>query len=372
MLSFYGADTYSEYDNNWKHKINKLFYTKAIGNFKLDAGFGYDYEKSSNFFCNSDSSINDSLSTYTYDNYLFIKRLTYNTFYGNLNSVININTASSLLLGFDCSYTRIRGFSFRESYMRTYRTAPAYDDMIEYNHYCGNDYNYYHSAGLGLLKKYTSKTNQKKTSVIYAQWKFYRNHLLPKLGDTVPSVFQNIHPRSASFYGIDNTINRINLNYLVTNTLSDSIGIQYPLLFNLPWCQHAMDFLQLTISYGDSRYIDKYIDTDSITNFYGTIKRSSLQSLSFSLECMPKLFFIGKFYCNLYTFCAYSPPINDKYHSLELSLYPGIGTKFSLLNTFLLDFNICTGNIAFATDFYNGFDFWFMYPAIQLRIAVLR
>jgi hypothetical protein len=374
-LSFSGSD-HLQNQSHWYHGINKIYYSQKFGNLTLETGIGYDYNREKSLSYQYDTNEINSYNNIQY-NYINIKNIVKNSYFGNLNLLFSLNNVASLIAGLEFLYTTIQGSSYEESYTTGYDTYGLHISSSSIMHkYSKKDYYLQYSAGAGILRNESYLFKNNDALCIIFHWSGDHSYVSPKK-ITQPRFFTNDQPsinlRSESEY-----TNFFDLQFLRFNKAADSFNDLNSSNFKLQWTKFTTEYLKGSISYSNFRSrtlqvstYPEYEDIDQL-NYPKSFYQSN--DLHLRLESLQKVHFFRYFYLNASSFLEYNLSPSPYYN--QQSFYgwvlPGIGAKFPLLHTFLIDLRYPLGIFHLYTDFNNYYVSYNLEPAIQLRIAVLR
>jgi hypothetical protein len=371
-LSFSGTDRIRG-QNDLELGMNKIFYSRKFGNLTLETGIGYDYEREKTLSYQYDTSEITNFNKIQYNN-IDIKNIVNTSFFGNFNSIFSVSNTASLITGLEFLYTTIIGASYEESYSIKYHEEGAsfsgYSSQSLYNK---KDYFFQYAAGTGVLRNESFMFKKDDASSIILQWTGYHSYLSPKM--MTQTYFFRDDEETPTVYSSSKYTNTFDLQFLRFNKASDSFNNLFSPEDKLQWLVFSSDYVKSTISYSNSHSRYLCIEADPEDSERSMFSKTFYQSNDFHLLLAnrSKMVFFRYFYLNVSSNLEYDLSTIDcgsQYFSGWFG--PGIGAKFSLFHTYLIDLKYSIGSSGFYTDFGFLDAYYEFYPAIQLRIAVLR
>jgi hypothetical protein len=374
-LSFSGSD-YLQGKSDWDHGINKIYYSRKFGNLTLETGVGYDYNRVKSLSYQYDTNEITSTNNLQY-NHIDIKNIVRNSYFGNLNSLFSLNNVASLIAGLEFLYTTIQGSSYEESYTNGYDKYGLHISSSSIMRiYNKNDYYLQYSAGAGILRNESYLFKNNDALCIIFHWNGDHSYLSPKK-ITQPRFFTDDQP-SISLRSESEYTNFFDVQFFRFNKTVDSFGELNSSNHKLRWANFTSEYVRGSISYSNyrSRTLQVSIYPEYEEFDQPRYQKSFYQSndFHFRLESLQKVLLFKYLYLNVSSFVEYnlSPFSYYNYQSLYGWILPGIGAKFPILHTFLIDVRYPVGIFHLRTDFNGYYVSYDLEPGIQIRIAVLR
>jgi hypothetical protein len=376
-FSVYGNDCIRSGENRFDFGSHQLYFHNAIGKILFGVGTGYGYDSKNDVKLHETISMNGS-SVSEKNSYLYINDWEENSFFGNINGLLNYKSTRRFLFGFEMTHSVKRGVEYSETAEYSTNVYSGFQDNIIYFNYGARAYRNILSAGTGLLHEYLSKRGTKRFRLISLKYQQDIEHsdLLPLQG--VRSYFLNSAADNIQFSEKNNRNKSLGLDILLSERFPDKVYLENTHDKNV---RMYLKYLNFAIKY------------EEIIKSISSINQWNMDDIYYGFDEKKSRHYPLSVTVNNVTDCILFRYFRVRFDShldglVELYSKEQIGWKCTFHFTPCLGFTLPVKDIAIVdinyflfpvttgySEKHNSMEFWFDIPftnLLQLRIAILK